>query len=122
LCIFVKISQKQAAKMAFCVRANPTLKAAAPVRRVQRAAVRPVAALKQQQVAKVAGVAGLALAAGFAAAPAEAAQVVSTIASAAEGYPFVPPEWAPAVFTPLVGLGLPLLAMASLFVYIEKEA
>lgn len=53
---------------------------------------------------------------------AEAAQVVSTIASAAEGYPFVPPEWAPAVFTPLVGLGLPLLAMASLFVYIEKEA
>lgn len=55
--------------MAFCVRANPTLKAAAPVRRVQRAAVRPVAALKQQQVAKVAGVAGLALAAGFAAAP-----------------------------------------------------
>lgn len=48
---------------------------------------------------------------------AEAANVINTVASAAEGYPFVPPEWAPAVFTPLVGLVIPAIAMASLFVY-----
>lgn len=50
---------------------------------------------------------------------AEAANVVSTIASAAEGYPFVPPAWAPSVFVPLTGLVIPAVAMASLFVYIE---
>lgn len=48
---------------------------------------------------------------------AEAANVINTVASAAEGYPFVPPEWAPAVFTPLVGLVLPAIGMATLFVY-----
>lgn len=53
---------------------------------------------------------------------AEAANVISTVASAAEGYPFVPPSWAPSVFVPLTGLVLPGVAMASLFVYIEKEA
>ena len=50
---------------------------------------------------------------------AEAANLVSTLASAAEGYPFVPPEWAPSVFVPLTGLVIPAVAMASLFVYIE---
>jgi len=50
---------------------------------------------------------------------AEAANVVSTLASAAEGYPFVPPAWAPSVFVPLTGLVIPAVAMASLFVYIE---
>lgn len=50
---------------------------------------------------------------------AEAANVVSTIASAAEGYPFVPPAWAPSVLVPLTGLVIPAVAMASLFVYIE---
>jgi photosystem I subunit 8 len=53
---------------------------------------------------------------------ADAANIISTVASAAEGYPFVPPSWAPSVFVPLTGLVLPGLAMASLFVYIEKEA
>ena len=52
----------------------------------------------------------------------EAANIISTVASAAEGYPFVPPSWAPSVFVPLTGLVLPGVAMASLFVYIEKEA
>jgi photosystem I subunit 8 len=47
---------------------------------------------------------------------------MSTIASAAEGYPFVPPSWAPALFVPLTGLVLPGLVMASLFVYIEVRA
>ena len=42
------------------------------------------------------------------------------MASAAEGYPFVPPEWAPSVFVPLTGLVLPAVAMATLFTYIEK--
>jgi photosystem I subunit 8 len=56
------------------------------------------------------------------AAPAEAANVVSTLASATEGYPFVPPEWAPSVLVPLTGLVIPAVAMASLFVYIQKEA
>ena len=50
---------------------------------------------------------------------AEAHNVVSTLASASEGYPFVPPSWAPSVFVPLTGLILPAVAMASLFVYIE---
>lgn len=53
---------------------------------------------------------------------AQAFDLVSTVASAAEGYPFVPPSWAPSVFVPLTGLLLPGLAMATLFVYIEKEA
>jgi photosystem I subunit 8 len=53
---------------------------------------------------------------------AEAAQLVSTIASAAEGYPFVPPAWAPSVLVPLTGLVIPAVAMASLFVYIEVRA
>ncbi|KAF8067280.1 RPS10 [Scenedesmus sp. PABB004] len=102
-----------------------SLKAGA-VRAVQpRAAVRPVAALsqRQQQAAKVAGagLASLALVAGIAAAPAEAANVVHTVASAAEGYPFVPPSWAPAVFVPFTGLVLPAIVMSSLFVYIEAE-
>lgn len=48
--------------------------------------------------------------------------MLTTVASAAEGYPFVPPEWAPAVFVPLTMWALPLFAMASLFIYIEKEA
>lgn len=46
---------------------------------------------------------------------------MSTVASATEGYPFVPPSWAPAVFVPLTGLVIPAIAMATLFVYIEKE-
>lgn len=53
---------------------------------------------------------------------AEAHNVLSTLASASEGYPFVPPSWAPSVFVPLSCLVLPAIAMASLFVYIEKEA
>jgi photosystem I reaction center subunit VIII len=44
---------------------------------------------------------------------------VSTLASATEGYPFVPPEWAPSVLVPLTGLVIPAVAMASLFVYIQ---
>ncbi len=47
---------------------------------------------------------------------------MSTIASAAEGYPFVPPAWAPSVLVPLTGLVIPAVAMASLFVYIEVRA
>lgn len=53
---------------------------------------------------------------------AEAHNVISTVASAAEGYPFVPPSWAPSLFVPLTGLVLPGVAMATLFTYIEKEA
>lgn len=49
---------------------------------------------------------------------AEAANVVNTVAAAAEGYPFVPPAWAPSVFVPLTCLFLPGVVMASLFDYI----
>jgi photosystem I subunit 8 len=48
--------------------------------------------------------------------------MLHTVASAAEGYPFVPPAWAPSVLVPLTGLVLPGVAMATLFSYIEKEA
>lgn len=48
--------------------------------------------------------------------------MITTVASAAEGYPFVPPSWAPSLFVPLTGLVLPAVAMATLFTYIEKEA
>lgn len=47
---------------------------------------------------------------------AEAANVINTVAAATEGYPFVPPSWAPSVFVPLTGLVLPAIAMGSLFV------
>ena len=50
---------------------------------------------------------------------AEAHNIVSTLASASEGYPFVPPSWAPSVLVPITGLVIPAVAMASLFVYIE---
>jgi len=43
---------------------------------------------------------------------AEASQLVATVASAAEGYPFVPPEWMPSVLVPTVGLIVPAIAMA----------
>jgi hypothetical protein len=36
---------------------------------------------------------------------------VATVASAAEGYPFVPPEWMPSVLVPTVGLIVPAIAM-----------
>lgn len=52
---------------------------------------------------------------------AEAAQVLSTVASAASEFPFVPPTWAPSLFVPLTGLVLPFVVMSSLFVYVEKE-
>lgn len=55
----------------------------------------------------------------FSLSQAEASQVMQTIASATEGYPFVPPAWAPSVLVPLTGLVLPAVAMASLFVWIE---
>ena len=29
--------------------------------------------------------------------------MIATVASAAQGYPFVPPSWAPSVFVPLTG-------------------
>jgi hypothetical protein len=43
---------------------------------------------------------------------AEAQQLVATVASAAEGYPFVPPEYLPSVLVPTVGLIVPAIAMA----------
>ena len=46
---------------------------------------------------------------------------MSTLASAAEGYPFVPPAWAPSVLVPLTGLVLPGVAMAWAFNWIEQE-
>ncbi|MEW5303239.1 MAG: hypothetical protein WDW36_005947 [Sanguina aurantia] len=53
---------------------------------------------------------------------AEAHNLISTVASAAEGYPFVPPSWAPSVLVPITGLVIPAIVFATLFVYIEKEA
>lgn len=50
----------------------------------------------------------------------EAANVITTVASAAEGYPFVPPAWAPSLFVPLTGLLLPAVGMAWAFTYISK--
>ncbi len=50
----------------------------------------------------------------------EAANLVATVASATEGYPFVPPTWAPSVLVPLTGLVFPAVAMAWAFTYIEK--
>ncbi|KAL6750448.1 photosystem I reaction center subunit VIII, chloroplast precursor [Haematococcus lacustris] len=67
-----------------------------------------------------AGLASLAVAASFVA-PVEAAQVISDVASAATGYPFVPPAWAPSVLVPLTGLVLPAVVMAWAFTYIEQE-
>ena len=43
---------------------------------------------------------------------AEAQQLVATVAAAAEGYPFVPPEWMPSVLVPTVGLIVPAIGMA----------
>ena len=43
---------------------------------------------------------------------AEASQLVATVAAAAEGYPFVPPEWMPSVLVPTVGLIVPAIGMA----------
>jgi len=51
---------------------------------------------------------------------AEAANVISSVASATEGYPFVPPEWAPQLLVPLTGLVLPAVGMAWAFTYIQK--
>ncbi|KAG1662054.1 hypothetical protein FOA52_005301 [Chlamydomonas sp. UWO 241] len=90
-----------------------------PARISRVAAVKPVAALNVKHAAAFAAVAAVV---ATVAAPAEASQVVSSIASAAEGYPFVPPSWAPSVLVPLTGLVLPGVVMASLFVYIEKDA
>ncbi|GIL72650.1 hypothetical protein Vretimale_4390, partial [Volvox reticuliferus] len=88
---------------------------------VARASVKPVAALKPAHAKlALAGVASLAMLASTNSA--EASQVIATVASAAQGYPFVPPAWAPSLFVPLTGLVLPAIAMATLFVYIEKEA
>jgi len=108
-------------EMAVALRTSSSKVAATrKVQRASRSTVRPVAAMNAQKAAASLAVAG-GLAA-LAAAPAEAANVISTVASAAEGYPFVPPAWAPSVFVPLTGLVLPAVAMASLFVYIQKEA
>eukprot|EP00798_Chlamydomonas_sp_ICE-L_P014094 gene14094-20048_t len=100
---------------AFATRASTSKIAARPA----RVAVRPVAKLNVPKAAALvavsAGVAALAVA------PAEAANLISTVASAAEGYPFVPPEWLPSVLVPTVGLVVPALTMAALFTYIEKE-
>ncbi|KXZ56369.1 hypothetical protein GPECTOR_1g327 [Gonium pectorale] len=88
---------------------------------VARASVKPVAALKPAQAKlAMAGAASLAMLASSGSA--EATQIIADVASAASGYPFVPPAWAPSVFVPLTGLVLPAIAMATLFVYIEKEA
>uniref|UniRef100_A0AC62AEM2 Photosystem I reaction center subunit VIII n=3 Tax=Dunaliella tertiolecta TaxID=3047 RepID=A0AC62AEM2_DUNTE len=99
--------------------AKPCVKAAKPVARP----VKPVAMQKKQQAAaKVAsaGIVGIASAA-IAAAPVEAANIVANVASATEGYPFVPPAWAPSLFVPLTGLVLPAIGMAWAFTYIQKE-
>ncbi|KAF6264669.1 photosystem I reaction center subunit VIII, chloroplast precursor [Scenedesmus sp. NREL 46B-D3] len=103
------------------VAARVQCKAPVVARRVQRAAVRPVAAMSQQQKVAGAALASVALAGAFAAAPAEAHNVINTVASAAEGYPFVPPSWLPSILVPLTGWFIPGFVMASLFVYIEKE-
>jgi len=50
----------------------------------------------------------------------EAANVMANVASATEGYPFVPPPWAPSLFVPLTGLLLPAIGMAWAFTYIQK--
>jgi photosystem I subunit 8 len=49
---------------------------------------------------------------------AEAHNVINTVASAAEGYPFVPPSWLPNILVPLMMWFVPGFVMASLFVYI----
>uniref|UniRef100_A0A7S0R5C6 Photosystem I reaction center subunit VIII n=1 Tax=Chlamydomonas leiostraca TaxID=1034604 RepID=A0A7S0R5C6_9CHLO len=101
--------------MAMSVRASAVKPAARAG--VKRAAVKPVAAVNPKVAA--AGVATIAAAAAIVA-PAEAANVISTVASAAEGYPFVPPSWAPSLFVPLTGLVLPAVGMAWAFTYIQK--
>eukprot|EP00882_Tetradesmus_deserticola_P000749 GHRQ01000817.1.p1 GENE.GHRQ01000817.1~~GHRQ01000817.1.p1 ORF type:complete len:108 (+),score=31.11 GHRQ01000817.1:72-395(+) len=103
------------------VAARVQCKAPVVARRVQRVAVRPVAAMSQQQKVAGAALASVALAGAFAATPAEAQNVINTVASAAEGYPFVPPNWLPNILVPLTGWFIPGFVMASLFVYIEKE-
>ncbi|GFR41413.1 hypothetical protein Agub_g2096 [Astrephomene gubernaculifera] len=86
-----------------------------------RASVKPVAALKPVHAKlALAGAASLAVLASTHSA--EASQVIATVASAAEGYPFVPPAWAPSVLVPFTGLVLPAIVMATMFIYIEKEA
>lgn len=100
--------------------AKPCVRAAKPT----AMPVKPMAMQKKpaSPAARVAsaGVVGLASAA-FAAAPVEAANIVANVASATEGYPFVPPDWAPALFVPLTGLVLPAVGMAWAFTYIQKE-
>jgi hypothetical protein len=49
---------------------------------------------------------------------AEAHNVINTVASAAEGYPFVPPSWLPNILVPFTAWIIPGFVMASLFVYI----
>ncbi|MEW5309691.1 MAG: hypothetical protein WDW38_001557 [Sanguina aurantia] len=105
---------------------NMTVRASASVKAVSmrpRTQVRPCASLSQAQIVKAValGTASMALVASVVA-PAEAHNLISTVASAAEGYPFVPPSWAPSVLVPITGLVIPAIVFATLFVYIEKEA
>mmetsp|Transcript_9205 Transcript_9205/g.16177 ORF Transcript_9205/g.16177 Transcript_9205/m.16177 type:complete len:104 (-) Transcript_9205:406-717(-) len=91
----------------------------APAKASRRATLKPSAAVSPKLAASVAAAVAVAV---TVVAPAEAANVVSSIASASEGWPFVPPSWAPSVLVPLVGLVVPAVGMAWAFTYIEKDA
>ncbi|KAI8475863.1 MAG: photosystem I reaction center subunit VIII, chloroplast precursor [Monoraphidium minutum] len=93
-----------------------------PVAASRRVAVRPVAQLSKAQASKATLAAAAAAVALSAAHPAEASQLVATVAAAAEGYPFVPPEWMPSVLVPTVGLIVPAIGMAWAFSWVEKES
>ncbi len=43
--------------------------------------------------------------------------MISSVASASEGWPFVPPAWAPSVLVPITGLVLPAVGMAWAFTW-----
>ncbi|KAG2499218.1 hypothetical protein HYH03_002798 [Edaphochlamys debaryana] len=86
-----------------------------------RSSVKPVAALKPAQ-AKVALAGAASLAVLAVTNSAEASTVIADMAAASSGWPLTPPSWAPSVLVPLTAWFIPGIAMASLFIYIEKEA
>lgn len=47
---------------------------------------------------------------------------MATVAAAAEGYPFVPPEWMPSVLVPTVGLIVPAIGMAWVSLFFSLRA
>ncbi|KIY97609.1 photosystem I reaction centre, subunit VIII [Monoraphidium neglectum] len=98
--------------------ATKSVSAVRPVAASRSLAVRPVAKAQASKATLAAAAAVVALSAAH---PAEAQQLVATVASAAEGYPFVPPEYLPSVLVPTVGLIVPAIAMAWAFSWIEKE-